>query len=383
MKYVGLETFKDFKCIGADCSFTCCAGWNITIDKETAEYYNSVQGEFGERLNKSIEMNNDGSGSFVLTPDKRCPFLNEQNLCDIYTNLGEEHLCQTCTFYPRYAFVAGDIMFTGVRISCPVVAKFFLTHEGKLEIDYSEDKKKLRSGKAVNWNLFNNAVRAFTKSIEIAQNRTMSIRDRLAALVLFIYQLQAYIDLGRDPAGLIEAFSDYEKYSVLVKDTYVFRDDLQSKALFANEMLILWGRIAKIATYFPELYEMIEAYKKGDIEFEAEKILSAYEKMDESGSIWQEQVLVYGLFQYFMQGVEKKDFFTEFIIGTALIFLFSKVIIMLYYLMHDEMPDFEMLVRIITRISRVVEHDRKLCGIALDLLREKGMLELEFLLRLI
>ncbi|WP_037293621.1 flagellin lysine-N-methylase, partial [Ruminococcus flavefaciens] len=83
---------RDFRCIAGECKDSCCKGWEIDIDAETAEYYSRVDGEFGERLRSSIK-----NGSFVLTEDERCPFLNREGLCDIYTELGEENLCRICS----------------------------------------------------------------------------------------------------------------------------------------------------------------------------------------------------------------------------------------------------------------------------------------------
>lgn len=55
MKYLTLETFSDFVCIGADCPYTCCAGgWNIYIDEETAKYYSSVSGEMGGEIKEKF-----------------------------------------------------------------------------------------------------------------------------------------------------------------------------------------------------------------------------------------------------------------------------------------------------------------------------------------
>ena len=39
--------YKDFKCIASKCTRSCCSvGWEIIIDKNTADYYKSVSGEF-------------------------------------------------------------------------------------------------------------------------------------------------------------------------------------------------------------------------------------------------------------------------------------------------------------------------------------------------
>ncbi len=119
MKYLTLETFKDFVCIGSECPFTCCRDWKIVIDEETDHYYQSVEGDMGERLRNCIHREN-GNAWFVLNEeDASCPFLNEKGLCSIYINLGEEHLSNTCKYYPRFLFYEGDICFAGISISCP------------------------------------------------------------------------------------------------------------------------------------------------------------------------------------------------------------------------------------------------------------------------
>ena len=87
--------YGKFRCIADKCTDNCCIGWEIDIDSETMDYYSSVGGSFGGRLKNSIK-----DGSFVLTEGERCPFLNSRNLCDIYTELGEAHLCQICTDHP-------------------------------------------------------------------------------------------------------------------------------------------------------------------------------------------------------------------------------------------------------------------------------------------
>ena len=34
---------NEFKCLGSDCSDTCCQGWMINIDKDTHEKYQKVE----------------------------------------------------------------------------------------------------------------------------------------------------------------------------------------------------------------------------------------------------------------------------------------------------------------------------------------------------
>ena len=98
MRYLKPDYFEDFKCIAGECPDTCCAGWQIMIDDKALDYYGAVTGSFGKRLRDSIDWQ---EGAFYQC-EKRCAFLNEKDLCDIYTELGEGALCQTCKNYPRH-----------------------------------------------------------------------------------------------------------------------------------------------------------------------------------------------------------------------------------------------------------------------------------------
>ena len=52
MKYLILDDLNSFECIGSECTYTCCANWNISIDPKSTEYYHNVEGPFGEKLKK-------------------------------------------------------------------------------------------------------------------------------------------------------------------------------------------------------------------------------------------------------------------------------------------------------------------------------------------
>ena len=116
------EYCERFRCSAGECSDSCCIGWEICIDPETARRYSSVEGRFGEKLRENIS-----EGAFVLGEGERCPFLNERNLCDIYIQLGEEALCQICTDHPRYFKWFGGVKEGGVGLCCEEAAKLILS----------------------------------------------------------------------------------------------------------------------------------------------------------------------------------------------------------------------------------------------------------------
>ena len=91
MIYTVPHYYNRFKCIASECPDTCCAGWGIMIDRASLKKYRDMEGPFGSRLHNSIHWK---EGSFKQYHG-RCAFLNEENLCDIYSEAGPEYLCRT------------------------------------------------------------------------------------------------------------------------------------------------------------------------------------------------------------------------------------------------------------------------------------------------
>ena len=126
MKYIKPVFYDEFCCIADQCPDTCCAGWQIMIDEDSLEYYESVKGAFGKRLRDSIDWQ---EGAFYQN-DRRCAFLNDCNLCDLYTALGPDALCDTCRKYPRHVEEYEGVREWSLSLSCPVAAKIILSQKG-------------------------------------------------------------------------------------------------------------------------------------------------------------------------------------------------------------------------------------------------------------
>ena len=138
MKTVAPRYLRDFKCIADKCRHSCCIGWEIDVDSDSLEYYQSIEGEFGRRLKDNIAIEQD-CAHFTLGKDERCPFLNACGLCDIYTELGEEALCQICTDHPRfYNEIAGRLEM-GVGLCCEAAAELVLCSDEPFTLEVWED----------------------------------------------------------------------------------------------------------------------------------------------------------------------------------------------------------------------------------------------------
>lgn len=143
------DFYDKFKCTASRCSDTCCVGWEIDVDEASQEAYRKVTGAFGDKLRANIE-----DGHFKLFPHDRCPFLDGNNLCEIYKHLGEGALCDICREHPRFVEVYGDIMEKGLGLCCEEAARLLLEGEGPLtftsedcdepEDEIDEDDREIR-----------------------------------------------------------------------------------------------------------------------------------------------------------------------------------------------------------------------------------------------
>ena len=115
--------YKSFTCIADKCEHSCCVGWEICVDGETLEKYECLGAGYGDAVKTSISY--DGEPHFKLCADDRCPHLNEQGLCNIILNLGEEYLCDICREHPRF-YNYTDIAEVGLGMSCPEAARIIL-----------------------------------------------------------------------------------------------------------------------------------------------------------------------------------------------------------------------------------------------------------------
>ena len=176
--------YNTFKCIADKCTDNCCIGWEIDIDSDTAEYYKSVGGAFGKRLRENISDEN----SFILKGE-RCPFLNENNLCDIIINCGEEHLCQICRDHPRYFEWYGNIKEGGIGLSCEEGARLILTDNSTEIAESVVDEEEEPIDEALFSVLLDARAELFA---ELDSEGTLA--EKLSYLLGFAEQLQFHID---------------------------------------------------------------------------------------------------------------------------------------------------------------------------------------------
>lgn len=191
MKNIYPSYFEKFKCIADKCPDSCCKGWDVVVDDETNEYYQSVGGKFGEKLKKLTEIDCDGDRIFV-SQSGRCPFWNENELCDIYINLGESHLCKTCREFPRLTQDYTAFTEHLLSFACPEAARLILGTDNAYDDFKNYDLDFLQCD--YNAGLMRFLLGARDKLKDIFTDKSLPFSGRLNVAVQFCENVQSAID---------------------------------------------------------------------------------------------------------------------------------------------------------------------------------------------
>ncbi len=136
------DFYDRFRCRAAACRHSCCKGWEIDIDENTLELYRSLSGTWREKTDAAVVCDEYGA-HFRLTEEERCPFLQQDGLCELIRALGEDALCDICALHPRFYELAGPYELAGLGLSCEAVCDLLLSEEGELTLRCEETGEKI------------------------------------------------------------------------------------------------------------------------------------------------------------------------------------------------------------------------------------------------
>ena len=213
MKIVKPTFYKNFKCIAGDCPDSCCQGWEVDADSDSLEYYKSLDNslEIKKRIDSVLSKDEFDNTIFTLAPKKRCPFLNDENLCDMHIAIGGEHTPYTCRTFPRFIYDFGATREIGISFSCPVASDMMYNTESfDFETEVNSDLPTLNDIDAEKYFLL---YKGRAEAYKIAKDKNKSIRERLNDLldlgVLLQEKLFPY-DEGGDDIAFFDVFKNPE-----------------------------------------------------------------------------------------------------------------------------------------------------------------------------
>ncbi len=175
------DYYRDFRCIAHKCRHNCCIGWEIGIDEETLNKYKCTEGDLGRRLIENIDFCEEPR--FILPESKRCPFLNDRNLCDIIIHKGEDMLCTICSEHPRFHTDLPGRVESGLGLCCEEAARIILSKQSPAVLIYEGGKNETDD----------EIILLRDRIIEVLQNRSTDIEDRIS-LMLSLCQREAHTE---------------------------------------------------------------------------------------------------------------------------------------------------------------------------------------------
>lgn len=356
MIYTKPDYYDDFNCIADKCPDTCCAGWQIVIDEEALEKYEAEPSEYRKILEESIDWR---EGVFKQKNGKRCAFLNENNLCEMYLQLGEDSLCDTCTRYPRHIEEFENIREYTLSVSCPEVARILLNKKEPVSFSYTEDTEE-EEFEEYDPFLFSILEDGREVIREILQNRSLDISTRAAIIWELSDKMQECIDEGKLFA-CEDIFECYKK-GELPQNA---KNNTEQCYAFAYKIFRNLYQLERLSEdwdfYLAEteaiLYQNgVQHYQRMRKEFAEWLKAAAQETKDiPDWSIMAEQLLVYFIYTYFCGAVY--DYAPAVKVRMSVISVhYIYELLMARWQKNGNLLDMEDIIFIVYRYSRELEH---------------------------
>lgn len=357
MHYKKPQYYDNFICIADRCPDTCCAGWQIVIDDISLENYGKISGTFGERLQKSI----DWKEGIFRQNQRRCAFLNQENLCDLYRELGADSLCDTCRMYPRHVEEYEDLREFSLSLSCPVAAEMILGCKEQVRFLEEEDDVEEQEEEYEDFDiiLFDWLEEAREVLLEVIQDRSLPVSARMLVLLNVSFLSQKALDQGilleMDLRAEVEkAVSESRKTSV----------QKQGEKVFQNKILLLKDlqKLEVLREEWTELLHRLEKnlYARGVEDYEAlrEEFLESVQETSSQKKQWEiyeEQLLVFFVYTYFCGAVYDDMIYTKAVLAVFSV-LWIEELWMERWLSKGQKLEFQDMVQVAYTYAREIEH---------------------------
>lgn len=357
MLYTIPDYYRQFECTADQCEDTCCAGWQIVVDQKSLKKYKKVKGDFRKRLHKSIDWKEE---TFKQFENKRCAFLNEENLCDMYTALGKNSLCKTCKLYPRHIEEFENVREITLSMSCPEAAKILLGKREPVEfLSYEKDGEEEYD--EFDFFLYSKLVDGRDIMLKILQDRMKSLEMRAGLVLGIAHDMQVRIKKG-DIFSCDEVFDKYQKQAA---EDFIEKKLQEVKENPAKDFHFT----RKIFDCLYELEQLRDDWQPYLLEAETllyQNGMEHYNAMKEEFRKWQdevmpewkiqcEQLLVYFISTYFCGAVYDGRAYAKIQMSVISVFLIYELL-MAQWIKNDRILDMEDVVNTVYRYSRELEH---------------------------
>ena len=212
----------------------------------------------------------------------RCPFWNQDMLCDIFIGIGEEHLSDTCANFPRVAVGFDGFCEHILSFACPEAARLMLQADDDAYRNFGGEEELAAAENGEDYMSF--LLKARSRSAAMLLDRKQPFAYRLADCLEFNAQVQSLLD-GEEPQPLsledAEGGSDafiFELHQGFEIMSGAWRIALEEAAAHSGALTIradFDGDFEKFALYYLHRY-YLEAIRSGDVLYALQRIVCAF-----------------------------------------------------------------------------------------------------------
>ena len=348
------QYFDRFQCACGNCPDTCCASWEVIIDSDTLCYYESLPGDFGQRLRQALCVM-DGEPCFK-TNSGVCPMLTPDGLCSVHQELGEEHLCNVCKAYPRWIQEYGAMQLQGLSLSCPEVARLVLSQSCSTVFCTEENDTPVTSYNTLDPSRFLLLAQARRVLISIAQNRAYPPAWRACLALEFGRQLQRTLTARRYQKGhaLCQTFSSAGQLQDLTR--CLTRRKEGSSFQNIRRLVQAFMTLEILTPQWSDMLGTLFSHCQDDRHYEAQAASRAEFQVEfQESAVQYEHILVYFLDKYSLKACYDGD-----ILGKVKLAAISLLVTMhwdfLHYQTHRNAISLSEQVEFVHRYCRELEH---------------------------
>ena len=372
MIYTRPDYFNEFKCVADKCKDTCCAGWQIVIDKESIEKYKDIKGDYIWKVMANVDWE---ERIFRQDEAKRCAFLNENNLCNLYINVGEDSLCKTCRDYPRHAEEFEGVREVTLSVSCPEVARILMERKTPVHFVTEENpeiEEDLEFGDFDPF-LYSIIEDARAAMLGILQNRSLPMTERMVLVLGMAHDMQRRVNRRL----LFECDRVIEKYKKVksqeyVREYLVAKDPIEIENLARDTFPIIYELELLREEWHALLLKSQETlFGLEEGEFAARKReFDLWKQENTDIEIHLEQIMVYFLYTYFPGSVYDGQLFAKAQMSVYCTWMIE-LLWMARWLMNGKQLNLEEMTELLYRFSREIEHSDENLEALDEIMRKK------------
>lgn len=254
MKLITPSFYKNFKCIAGACPDSCCQGWEVDADEDSLAYYKTLSGSLRARIDSVLDKDEFGNTIFRLADKKRCPFLNQDNLCDMHIAIGGEHTPYTCRTFPRFINDFGGTREMGISFSCPIASDIMwnLTEDFDFVSEINSQPPSLNE---IDAELYFKLLSYRKEAYSIVQDRKPEINIRLIRLLDYAAKIQRELDDYKEYASETDFFDIFNHPEVINQEWTEKVKNHNTNPTFPNDKIC-----ENIAMYFLFRYFLTAVY---------------------------------------------------------------------------------------------------------------------------